>query len=86
MKKGEKRRKELLEIAYRMFLSKGYENTSVDSIIEEAGIAKVFRLEFTVESEEDTRRILKFYEDGAKGDAPGCLKQYTNGHLFRGAM
>ncbi len=40
MKKGEKRRKELLEIAYRMFLSKGYENTSVDSIIEEAGIAK----------------------------------------------
>ena len=54
--------------------------------VKEAGIAKVFRLEFTVESEEDTRRILKYYEDGARGDAPGCLKQYTNGHLFRGAM
>ena len=40
MKKGEKRKTELLQIAYRMFLSKGYENTSVDEIIEEAGIAK----------------------------------------------
>ena len=40
MKKGEKRKQELLQIAYEMFLSKGYENTSVDTIIEEAGIAK----------------------------------------------
>ena len=40
MKKGEKRRRELLQIAYRMFLSQGYENTSVDEIIEAAGIAK----------------------------------------------
>ena len=40
MKKGEKRRRELLQIAYGMFLSRGYENTSVDEIIEAAGIAK----------------------------------------------
>ena len=40
MKKGEKRRLELLQIAYRMFLTQGYENTSVDEIIEAAGIAK----------------------------------------------
>ena len=40
MKKGERRKQELLDIAYRMFISKGYENTSVDDIIEEAGIAK----------------------------------------------
>lgn len=40
MKKGEKRKRELLEIAYRMFLCQGYENTSVDEIIEAAGIAK----------------------------------------------
>ncbi len=40
MKKGERRKLELLQIAYRMFLSRGYENTSVDDIIEEAGIAK----------------------------------------------
>ena len=40
MKKGEKRKQELLQIAYRMFLTGGYENTSVDEIIAEAGIAK----------------------------------------------
>jgi AcrR family transcriptional regulator len=40
MKKGEKRKRELLEIAYRMFIARGYENTSVDDIIAEAGIAK----------------------------------------------
>lgn len=40
MKKGEKTKLELLKIAYKMFLSKGYENTSIDEIIEEAKIAK----------------------------------------------
>ena len=40
MKKGEKRKKELLKIAYDMFLTQGYENTSVDEIIEKAQIAK----------------------------------------------
>ncbi len=40
MKKGERRKQELIRIAYRMFISKGYEHTSVDEIIEEAGIAK----------------------------------------------
>ena len=40
MKKGEKRKQELLQVAYRMFISRGYENTSVDEIIAEAGIAK----------------------------------------------
>ena len=40
MKKGERRKQELLQIAYRMFISRGYENTSVDDIIGVAGIAK----------------------------------------------
>ena len=40
MKKGEKRKKMLLMIAYDMFLTQGYENTSVDKIIEKAQIAK----------------------------------------------
>ncbi len=40
MRKGERRKQELLQIAYRLFISRGYENTSVDEIIEEAGIAK----------------------------------------------
>jgi len=40
MKKGERRKQELIQIAYRLFVSRGYEHTSVDEIIEEAGIAK----------------------------------------------
>lgn len=40
MKKGEKRKQELLKIAYRLFVEKGYDNTSIDEIIAEAGIAK----------------------------------------------
>ena len=40
MKKGERRKQEPLQIAYRMFLQKGYEETSVDEIISQAGIAK----------------------------------------------
>lgn len=38
--KGEKRKQELLKIAYRLFISKGYEETSIDEIIAEAQIAK----------------------------------------------
>lgn len=38
--KGEKRKQELLKIAYRMFIQKGYEETSIDEIIAEAHIAK----------------------------------------------
>ena len=40
MKKGEKRKQDLIRIAYRLFVSRGYEHTSVDEIIAEAGIAK----------------------------------------------
>ena len=40
MKKGERRKQELLKIAYEMFITRGYENTSVDELIEKAGIAK----------------------------------------------
>lgn len=38
--KGEKRKQRLLKIAYRLFISKGYEETSIDEIITEAQIAK----------------------------------------------
>ena len=40
MKKGERRKEELIRIAYTKFLEKGYEHTSVDEIISEAQIAK----------------------------------------------
>ena len=38
--KNNNRKEQLLKIAYNMFLSKGYDNTSVDDIIHEAKIAK----------------------------------------------
>lgn len=38
--KKEIRKKELIKVAYELFTTKGYENTSVDEIIREAGIAK----------------------------------------------
>ena len=38
--KNNERKKELLKIAYNMFLNKGYDNTSIDDIINEAKIAK----------------------------------------------
>lgn len=38
--KGERRRRELLDIAYRLFIQKGYEKTSIDDIITRANIAK----------------------------------------------
>lgn len=40
MKKGERRKNELIKIAYKKFLENGYEQTSVDEIIEDAQIAK----------------------------------------------
>lgn len=38
--KTDARKKELIKIAYDLFITKGYENTSVDEIIARAGIAK----------------------------------------------
>ena len=38
--KGEKRKQELLNIAYQMFIQRGYEETSIDEIIAKAHIAK----------------------------------------------
>ena len=38
--KWERRKQELLKIAYKLFIQKGYEETSVDDIIAEAHIAK----------------------------------------------
>ena len=72
MKKGEKRKQELLKIAYEMFLMRGYENTSVDEIIEKAQIAKgtyyyYFSskeqmleevIEMMIESEAETARLV----------------------------
>lgn len=38
--KSADRKRNLLDIAYNLFITKGYENTSIDEIIDKAGIAK----------------------------------------------
>lgn len=56
--------------------------------LEKAGIS-VFRLDFTIETAEETKRIVEFFE---KKNSEKCLKEgieppykeYTNGHLKRG--
>lgn len=53
MKKNE-RKQELLKIAYNMFLTKGYDNTSIDDIINEAKIAKGTYYYYYFESKEAT--------------------------------
>ena len=40
MKKGELRRQEILDTAERLFLSRGYEQTSVQDILDEMGLSK----------------------------------------------
>ena len=63
MKKGEKRKQELLEIAYRLFISKGYENTSVDDIITEAGMAKGTYYYYFVSKEQTLEEVIEMMID-----------------------
>ena len=71
MKKGEKRKQELLKIAYWMFLEKGYENTSVDEIIEAAGIAKGTYYYYFESKEQTLEEVIDMMLDAetAKADA-----------------
>lgn len=71
MKKGEKRKQELLKIAYGMFLEKGYENTSVDEIIEAAGIAKGTYYYYFESKEQMLEEVIDMMLDAetAKADA-----------------
>ena len=72
MKKGEKRKHELLKIAYEMFLRRGYENTSVDEIIAKAQIAKgTFYYYFLSKEQllEDVIEMMIENETGASGTA-----------------
>lgn len=57
MKKSE-RKKELLQIAYNMFLNKGYDNTSIDDIISEAKIAKGTYYYYFTSKEETLEEVI----------------------------
>ena len=69
MKKGEQRKLELLKIAYDLFLSEGYENTSVDTIIERAGIAKGTYYYYFVSKEAMLEEVCMMMIDGEKEKA-----------------
>ncbi len=63
MKKGEKRKQELLKIAYDMFITRGYENTSVDEIIEKAQIAKGTYYYYFESKEQMLEEVIKMMID-----------------------
>ena len=76
MKKGERRKLELLQIAYRLFLTRGYENTSVDEIIEEAGIAKGTYYYYFESKEQMLEEVIGMMIDKAKVN---LIKRKTDG-------
>ena len=57
--KKEIRKKELLNIAYKLFMTKGYENTSVDEIIAEAKIAKGTYYYYFESKEETLEKVIE---------------------------
>ena len=74
MKKGERRKQELLDIAYRMFLTNGYENTSVDGIIEEAGIAKGTYYYYFESKEQMLEEVIEMMLDAEEEKASKILE------------
>lgn len=71
MKKGEMRKQELIRIAYRLFVAKGYEHTSVDEIIQEAGIAKGTYYYYFESKEQMLEEVIEMMlrAEGAKAEA-----------------
>ena len=74
MKKGEKRKKELLKIAYDMFITQGYENTSVDEIIEKAQIAKGTYYYYFESKEQTLEEVIDMMIDGEAKMAEQIIK------------
>ncbi|MBR5420953.1 MAG: TetR/AcrR family transcriptional regulator [Lachnospiraceae bacterium] len=75
MKKGERRKQELLKIAYRMFRTRGYDNTSVDEIIEEAGIAKGTYYYYFASKEDMLEEVISMMIDQMAARAEAVLEQ-----------
>ena len=74
MRKGEKRKKELLKIAYDMFLTQGYENTRVDEIIEKAQIAKGTYYYYFESKEQTLEEVIDMMIDSEAETAKQIIK------------
>lgn len=61
--KTNNKKQELTKIAYKLFLTKGYENTSIDEIIKEAGIAKGTYYYYFESKEETLEEVINMMLD-----------------------
>ena len=61
--KTNNKKQELTKIAYKLFLTKGYENTSIDEIIKEAGIAKGTYYYYFESKEETLEEVINLILD-----------------------
>ena len=74
MKKGEQRKQELLKLAYRMFIEKGYENTSIDEIVAKAGIAKGTYYYYFASKEATLEAVIEMMIEKESAVAKGILQ------------
>lgn len=61
--KTNNKKQELTKIAYKLFLTKGYKNTSIDEIIKEAGIAKGTYYYYFESKEETLEEVINLILD-----------------------
>ena len=69
IKEGKERRKELLNIAGNLFISKGFDNTSITDILNEAGIARGTLYYYFKSKEEIMDAIIEEYTEKIVIDA-----------------
>lgn len=72
--KNNERKQELLKIAYNMFLVKGYDNTSIDDIINEAKIAKGTYYYYFESKEETLEEVINMMINDEVTSAKEILK------------
>lgn len=72
--KNNERKQELLKIAYNMFLMKGYDNTSIDDIINEAKIAKGSYYYYFESKEETLEEVINMMINDEVTSAKEILK------------